>query len=516
LRDIYMQVYVGKKLNGGVADRALTGLTTLQNIKFLDINTSRNIRARLGRLLGRNERDLQREDEQVDDSKYLKEMTKDTFDMLKFGRDRTGKALYETAEQFISANGSVLERVPGSKSRFMVEKADGKKEEVEIDTKNLCKPLSLQNTTGYVRECAATVQECLMKDDVGSLSTCLGRLKNNTTHDFAKAAFDEIRGVSPAMAVRLLQRLGFKAVKEGGQWKVQSVNDWETRVKRMGAINGVALAGNDVTSNIDLKKYLAIMVHYVNANPAVLNSGYSGPAKKVDPVAAVARVNKMSDAQRANLKKLGIAISSRPIAFTAGEPNGTRSLAAAQKSIQSDASAVAALMGLFAQGVNGVGRINFPMMGGASQKVGEIPKGSKNLSGEEIEHLNNKGSIVLKGMIEGLKRQLASQNKKLADEDQARINAHITSMEEAEKKLAEEIRTLSEYYRIIDQYGDSSVEEINTAGINLKTIKENLEKTHSKLSKEARILLAVVNMLGKAGVSGVSTAGDGAERPLSL
>lgn len=515
LRDIYMQVYVGKKLDGGAADGDLTGLITKQNIKVLAINTSRNIRARLGKLLGRNERDLQRQDENVDDSKYLKEMTTDKkFTMTKFGTDSTGKALYDTAEQFIAANGSVLERVPGSKSRFMVTNKDGKKEEVEIDTKNLCKPLSLQGTVGAreTAKCAETVQECLMNDDVGSLNKCLGRLKND--HNFANAAYNEIRGISPAMAVRLLQRLGFKAVKEDGQWKVQSVNEWETRVKRVGTVNGASLARNDITTNDDLKKYLAILVHYVNANPAVLNSGYKGPAKKVDPVAAVASVTKIDKDHREALRKLGFTIASRPTAFTIGEPGGTRALASAQKSIQTDASAVAALMGLFAQGINGVGRVNFPMMGGAS--VGPLPRGNKNLTSEEIEHLNNKGSVVLREMINGIKQKLLSQNKTLANEDEAKIEKHLVSMKKAEEALANDIKLLSEYYSIVDQYGDSSVEEINTAGIDLKQIRENLEKTHNKLSKEARFLLAVVNMLGKAGVASAPVAGDGAERELSL
>ena len=508
LRDIYLIVY--GQLSNFAITRDLSAykntndyLNLPTDAKYLPLNTEKNISDRIAAVLDRRVVPSSR---QFDESRYLKQVN-----ISKLGK-KANNTDYTDVNEFISANGNVLRKDPNDNTRF--QRKDGDKwNDLKIST-DLCKPLNLDTVRDT--NCPETVEQCILQDDASSLNKCLAKL---TLLNFAQAAWNEISMLSPAMAVRLLQRIGFKAIKKDGMWQVQSVNEWENRVTVLTDNTNTQQSFIVLKGNNDFKKYLAILVHYVNANPSVLNSGYKGPAKKVDPIAAVASISSLSDDQKQKLKAMGISIDTRSVSFTVGEPGATRALASAQKSIQSDTSAIAAIMSLLQQ-TNSIGRVRVPFMAGGAYTWENLPTNTKNLTGEQIEQLNNKGSYVLKGMIEDIKRKLLSQNKTLDKADESKIEKHLKDMSDAEEELANDFRLLSEYYSIINQYDDTSVEEINTNSIDLAALKANLEKTHAKLSKESRFLLAVLNMLGKAGhaksVNDGTTVRDGTTRELSI
>ena len=118
--------------------------------------------------------------------------------------------------------------------------------------------------------------QCLLSDDAASLDVCLNTFKNN---EFFKTAKREINSMHPVLALKTLQKFGFRTeyVNDslGGKLrKVQSVDSWmKTYMKE--TFNPSQI--QQITDGNDrLIAYLDLVSQYINANPGILNKGYGG------------------------------------------------------------------------------------------------------------------------------------------------------------------------------------------------------------------------------------------------
>ena len=131
------------------------------------------------------------------------------------------------------------------------------------------------------RDCENYVTQCLLSNDPDEIDTCISTWRNRDFYEVSKA---EISNMNPEMALKTLQKFGFRAkdvfdaVANRNLRKVESVDSWlRTQLKTKFDRNV-----SDVIENNDkLINYLSLIVDYVNSNPAILNKDYSGKTNEL-------------------------------------------------------------------------------------------------------------------------------------------------------------------------------------------------------------------------------------------
>lgn len=124
------------------------------------------------------------------------------------------------------------------------------------------------------------LMNALISDDVTLIDRFLEKAKN--IPDFGKVAADEIVNMHPVLALRMLQKFGFKKTKEydpvaGTElWKVDNVKHWlKNYMSERFSSDEIKKMLTQPGQNYILE-YLDLVADFVNQNPAILNRGYSG------------------------------------------------------------------------------------------------------------------------------------------------------------------------------------------------------------------------------------------------
>ena len=135
-------------------------------------------------------------------------------------------------------------------------------------------------------DCANYMYKCLLNNDADKFDECVDSYL--ATGDFFKATNDEINNMHPLIALRMLQRFGFKAIRiydDAAKMqlkKIQSVEDWINRVLTvMFSSEKVQRVFDGSDKNTYLLQYLQQVVNYVNRNPAILNKDYKGTTNEL-------------------------------------------------------------------------------------------------------------------------------------------------------------------------------------------------------------------------------------------
>jgi len=133
-------------------------------------------------------------------------------------------------------------------------------------------------TKGDAAQCETYIWKCLLENDEESLNVCIDKAKLGG--DFYKISRDEISAMHPLIALKTLQKFGFREVSMydytyGSQIrKVETKDHWlesDSLKKKFTDKQLAAIKGND-----ELLGYLDLVSQFVNANPQVLNSGFAG------------------------------------------------------------------------------------------------------------------------------------------------------------------------------------------------------------------------------------------------
>ena len=131
--------------------------------------------------------------------------------------------------------------------------------------------------------CTKYMHECLLDADPSGISECIRFWKEKDFYDVSK---DEIHKMHPLVALRTLQKFGFREHEvydtECGKKikKVETKDHWVKNIMKKKLKDSFVV----IEDNDKLLNYLQLLTEYVNANPGILNRDYNGKTMESDGV----------------------------------------------------------------------------------------------------------------------------------------------------------------------------------------------------------------------------------------
>lgn len=326
-------------------------------------------------------------------------------------------------------------------------------------------------------KCNMYVNQCLLRSDPESLSVCTEFWKN---HDFYKVTIDEIKQMHPMVAVRTLEKFGFRVKKvEDSECKMlvrkfETVEHWMKTVltgnewKTVDPSNNKTLQ-NTIEENENLLNYLRLLVEYVNANPAILN-GKEFAAKTAE---AVGRVKQSDLAMR-----LGIQMAKVPAGRSAGMYDFSM--------LQSHLGSRAARRPLVASFSGPNYRSSFGALGASGMGVavpfqmGGVPNINSYIRRVDANVIT--GASALQALIDKSITDLQNKGITIAQEDQTAIVKKLDTMHKIETELINTDIFLEEYVYMLDLFPPS---KYKSEMLSLDKIKAFVEKQKDLLSTQA-------------------------------
>ena len=359
-------------------------------------------------------------------------------------------------------------------------------ENARVLTSNFkCYSTLLQGTQD---ECKKYMYQCLLNADPNDINECLQYWNRK---DFYTVSVNEIKSMHPLVALRTLQKFGFREHdmydNECGRKlrKVETKEHWVKNymsTKFTGKVDNAGRKVEDiVTQNDKLLDYLQLLVEYVNANPAILNKDYSGKTTESQGI-----VNTSDLAQR-----LGLRMQILPSGSYKGLSDYTR-LKNMVSSYHNQSR-----MGM---------RQGFPQYTGpvynspyATQQLGvglPIQMGGYELPPMESYDQKRKtiatGPDLLFGLIKSIIDRLDQQGKTLDQKDRDALTMKVDTLKGVENELFKTEIYLDTYKKFQDLFGDRRPESINMKVITDLVDKQGLLRT-SQETEETNL----VNVLGK-------------------
>lgn len=303
---------------------------------------------------------------------------------------------------------------------------------------------------GNDAECHKFIYELILNEDADSFNKYFSNFNDSL---FAIRAKDEILNINPDIAVRLLKKFGFNintipTLSGRSVQKFESLYEWMKRLDSTGVSKGTI---DNIRKATHLKTYLELLVHFVNNNPSILNSGVGASDRRVEP-----------DEVDANsyLGRTKIAMIPRiPI----GEPVGDKHEALLK--IATNASMAHRLLAMPASIPYPFPMVKLPgMVGGGN-------------------------ASALRPMIRGIISDLARKGKKLRQADQDILDEHLNTLEKLEKAITKISQQLSEY-KDWSAIFPSQANEI----VSLGSIENSIDKYRGCVAQHANLELGLINV----------------------
>lgn len=269
----------------------------------------------------------------------------------------------------------------------------------------------------------------------------------------------------PDTATRTLDGLGVKigkGVVNGQEVRVyESRQNWLQRLRSSGQVNISVLETDKV------KDYVDAVIKFVNTNPGILNSNYTGsPVSQFPegPTAIVSRFNNVGDGVP-NVRYVPYI----PNTVRVGDISRIQSninLRRANTAVAWGLPTVPAVLGLRPQFMS-------VMRGGAGEGLV-----SKIMNDEyKVETKTNRTSSLLRQIHRSLEGQLNSRQKQLDGENKSQIEKLFASLENAENSLFKVLN-------IIDQYASgSAINQDPSNNLNLPQLEELIKKRNKLFTK---------------------------------
>jgi hypothetical protein len=341
-------------------------------------------------------------------------------------------------------------------------------EVVESDLKNLKASDNCYSSgrAGSTEACHKHIFNCLLNDDATSLEQCVKNLENDSK-PFAEIAREEINNIHPVVALRTLQRFGFHTHNvfddEAGTRlkKVECVEHWlENFMKKTFT---EAEVQNSIEGNDRLTAYLGMLTEFVNANPGILNKGFSGLTEEG------AGAYQPSEF----VKELGIERREEPA-------DGAEGLYSIRR-LKVHRGQMGKLIGHATPfDVTASGRVITPFGTAVSPGVAvtTVTKqaGGGDLHELAVKHVQNYSSAeFLKTIVDGVVAELNNRNKQLSEKDSQKLKARVSELAKTEDELLKTIKYIEEYNKLMDLKHDYTEETGLT--------RDGLEQLVKRLSK---------------------------------
>lgn len=338
-------------------------------------------------------------------------------------------------------------------------------------------------STDTGEKCKEFIFECLLSEDANSLSFCLNRLK--TEPDFLSKAKGDISNLHPILALRILQKFGFKKHSVYDEqanaqiWKVEDVNHWiKNFLKTKFPKEDIEWIIKDNNNN-QLLTYVDLISQYVNANPGILNKGYEGVSEegvgmfKLSDFAKRLKLQVRKEPSKQDSFKYDINRFKKHIQVMKTSKNpfftnvGNRATTPFGRDITPGLSLLS------------------PQFGG-----GNCEYVIKKLNSDEGIVT---GSRLIKNYVESLMYELGQRNKTLAADDKRKIEDNIAKLREVEEGVLRTICYIDEYNRLLDVFGDYSSETLTEA--KLKQFVNRLDTLYGKQQSSESTLVDILSKI---------------------
>jgi hypothetical protein len=346
---------------------------------------------------------------------------------------------------------------------------------------------SLVNDNGDIKKCDEYMNQCILDNNATGLGKCLDYINANDK-SFFDVARSEIKQMHPLVALRTLQRFGFR-VREAYDReckmnikKVEAVKHWLANFMKTKFKD--ASDQSAIEQNSKLLEYLELIVQYVNGNPTILN-GDRFTGKTEESVGTI---------QQSDLaKKLNIPTRKAPNQLTSGLLDGARLRVNVAGNLLGATSkfprfSISLQNGSLTNNLGNMFNNGFVLNGGAQ------------VGGAEDRTIH--GSAALNALMNQTLSQLTNRGKKLVDADVKSIESKLRQMADMENKLQETADYLVAYNDLMVQLRDykSEVLTIDT----LKALVDKYNGLSTKYSNEEASMASIFEVLQKL-VAGINT-----------
>lgn len=353
-------------------------------------------------------------------------------DLMEFIKARLEKSKQITEDSGDDLpNGSLLDFVTGDiidvrDGKFIAK--DGSRVSPLSFTADNCYTTQVQGTK---EQCNRLISELILNEDADAFNRYFSKFDDSL---FALKARDDIAKIHPDMAVAIIKKFGFEILSTPTSGrpvkKVQSISSWISSLAAKGASKEVI---TNILSANHLKTYLEALVHFINNNPAILNSGLTD---------AVVDDDEMDPESYLGRTKIAM-IPRMPL----GEPSTDKHDALLK--IATNVSMAHRLLAMPAS-------LPFPF------PVMRLP----GMVGGAIG-----SSATLRPIIRGLISDLSRKGKKLRASDQSAIENHLNTLDKLEKALVKVSQQLNDFRDWTNILPDN-----RTGTVSLGTIEDSLDK----------------------------------------
>ena len=329
--------------------------------------------------------------------------------------------------------------------------------------------------TNKQTDCDKHVYECLFdEENPDSLKNCwIATGDNGITNDFYNKAKKDISSMHPLVALRTLQRFGFRtSLKYDTDAhmdlnKVESVDHWKHNYLNKKFPN----EADTVKNNENLLKYLDLVVQYVNANPALLNKHFNG-----NTLESAGKSLQSSYAKALNLQE------NVPKSGAINEMfrfNGYLANRMPPTILRSPYGGSTVALSAVPRGFNSLGGL--PMAFGQQYGGANVPQ--------------LQGAALVQNVIAIALNTMKHFNKSLDSESHKRLMDKINNMQKVERELNHTIEYLSEYSTLLELFGDYTGTTLNE-----RTVEELVSRYNrlmQKHSTEEQSMMTVLTALHK-------------------
>lgn len=307
-------------------------------------------------------------------------------------------------------------------------------------------------------KCSDFISKCIINEDPKQLQQCMEAIK---VYDFEATMPEQIKKMHPKVALMLLQKFHidtvhiYDPVTKMEVIKVQSLEDWLSGLKAKGVEDSTI---NAIIGAEKLKRYIELLILYINSEPAILNSGFTGqtaestgtplPSKYIESL------------------KIGMRVDPPLVTRTIGLKGYVQALSGFNPAKDSAYFLAPSF------------RMPFPQLGGG-------------------KHVST--ASVVREIIDGLVHDLKARGQVLDERDVAKIQGHLKTLEVVESQLLKVFEYLQQYRRMADANRAMPNKDLQMHDIEAAVDKFNSTFSHKDMTMKA--LLDVISKLGEHLVS---------------
>jgi len=388
--------------------------------------------------------------------------------------------------------GEYFKNVGGKEVRYNADDSETKK---LFQAKNMCYSTMVNDES--IQKCREEyIMGCLLNDDAKSLENCIKKLKRTT--QWIEKVKNEINNIHPLVAVRTLQKFGFKTStvndEQAGMQlvKVDNVERWlKDTIKDTLKDNPqqmMAILENDI-----LLQYLQLLSDYVNGNPGILNRGYGGTSEE-----AVGMLKESS-----LIRALGIPARKEPsrkeeVRYELGllKNNFNTNYIGTLLKMQKNPFFVTMndkVYSPFGNAIHPGVRVLVPaaQRGGNNDKMQWVLRKMNNETGTT----SVVGAKLIKEIFNQTVQELNARNKHLHEKDLENIQKRLNNMVKQEEELLRTVYYIDEYNKLLDSLRDYNPKTLNIEG--LKNLVERHSKLHTRYYDSGKTLVQILEQIQK-------------------